>query len=93
MNDHPGTVLFLRRRLDALTGWHQWARGDHLPAERLAAIRDALTVDGTHDPSGRCPALGHALQTWADSTSVELPAPSQRQTDLTRRNRAIELGL
>jgi hypothetical protein len=93
MNDHIGTADFFRRRLDALTGWHHWARGDDLDDERLAAIRDTLTVDGTHDPTRRCSALGHALQTWAESTGVELPTPSQRRTDPTRRDRTIELGL
>jgi hypothetical protein len=79
--------------MSTLNGWHHWARGDDLPADRLAGIRDALTVDGTLDTTGRCPALGHALQTWADATGVELPTPSQRATDLIRPDRTIELDL
>jgi conjugative relaxase-like TrwC/TraI family protein len=93
MNDHPGTVEVLRRRLDALTGWHHWARGDDLPDERLAVILDALTVGGTHDPTGRYPALGHTLQAWADWTGIELPTPSQAKPDLTRRDQTVELDL
>jgi hypothetical protein len=93
MNDHPGTIEVLRRRLDALAGWLHWARGDDLPDEHLAVILDTLTLDGTHDLTGRCPELGLALQAWADSTGLELPMPSQRETVLTRSNRTIELGL
>jgi conjugative relaxase-like TrwC/TraI family protein len=93
MNDNRGTVLLLRRRLDALTGWHRWARGDDFPDEQLVALRDALSVDEGHDTSRRFVALGDALQPWVDSTGVAFPMPSQGRTDPTRRDRTIELGL
>lgn len=81
INPTGPAVAAAQRRLDALTSWRSWARGDTITADDRTRI---LTLnDHGHDASGdsRLHELVNTLERWSPTNNIEPPtAPTRNQT-------------
>ena len=73
--------------LHALTTWHDWATGHHIPDTKIVDAAIALQHRGGHHARLAAPALD-----WCEQRNLITFEPPQPQPEIQRRSRGIEIG-
>jgi hypothetical protein len=81
----------LARTVAAVDTWQRWAKGDTITVEQLHDTVKTLTNAGGAANRERHQALGHAIQSWADTAGLDLHLTDSRA--LTMQPTGIELEL
>ncbi|MEO8268030.1 MAG: MobF family relaxase [Ilumatobacteraceae bacterium] len=72
----PERVDDAQRRIDALSGWRDWAKGKTLSDRRIIDAVHGLNVDSAIDDTGAYAALANVIHQWARTNGLDVSRPA-----------------
>jgi len=80
----PERVDDAQRRIDALSGWRDWAQGKTLSDRRIIDAVHGLNADSAIDDTGAYAALANVIHQWARTNGLDVsrPAPTIEPTGI-----------